>query len=177
MSYVDGFVLVVPKRKLAIYKKMATRAGKVWREHGALDYRECVGDDLKVKMGRPFPKLARTRPGDGGLSNVCDAWPVARSRMAITWRGGESPTSSGLPSFPFLIRPVTRPVAICFATARNRPSGDTASQLRRSSRDSTRFRTSVSGMLSDVTASVSTGASAGFTFAYTGGAGKSVGNS
>ena len=64
MSYVDGFVLVVPKKKIAIYKKMATKAGKVWREHGALDYRECVGDDLKVKMGLPFPKLAKTKPSE-----------------------------------------------------------------------------------------------------------------
>jgi len=64
MSYVDGFVLVVPKRKLAIYKKMATRAAMVWRDHGALDYRECVGDDLKVKMGLPFPKLAKTKAGE-----------------------------------------------------------------------------------------------------------------
>ena len=64
MSYVDGFVLVVPKKKLAIYKKMASRAATVWRDHGALDYRECVGDDLKVKMGMPFPKLAKTKPGE-----------------------------------------------------------------------------------------------------------------
>jgi uncharacterized protein YbaA (DUF1428 family) len=64
MSYVDGFVLVVPKKKLAIYKSMARKAGKVWREHGALDYRECVGDDLKVKMGMPFTKLAKTKAGE-----------------------------------------------------------------------------------------------------------------
>lgn len=64
MSYVDGFVLVVPKKKLAIYKKMATRAAMVWKDHGALDYRECVGDDLKVKMGLPFPKLAKTKPSE-----------------------------------------------------------------------------------------------------------------
>ena len=64
MSYVDGFVLVVPKRKIAVYKKMATRAAMVWKDHGALDYRECVGDDLKVKMGLPFPKLAKTKPGE-----------------------------------------------------------------------------------------------------------------
>jgi len=64
MSYVDGFVLVVPKKKLAIYKKMATRAATVWKDHGALDYRECVGDDLKVKMGLPFPKLAKTKAGE-----------------------------------------------------------------------------------------------------------------
>ena len=64
MSYVDGFVLVVPKRKLAIYKSMARKAGKIWREHGALDYRECVGDDLKVKFGMPFTKLAKTKAGE-----------------------------------------------------------------------------------------------------------------
>jgi uncharacterized protein YbaA (DUF1428 family) len=62
MSYVDGFVLVVPKKKLAIYKSMARKAGKIWREHGALDYVECVGDDLKVKFGMPFTKLAKTKP-------------------------------------------------------------------------------------------------------------------
>ena len=52
------------RRSLAIYKSMARKAGKVWREHGALDYRECVGDDLKVKFGMPFTKLAKTKPGE-----------------------------------------------------------------------------------------------------------------
>ena len=64
MSYVDGFVLVVPKKKIAAYKKMAARAATVWKDHGALDYRECVGDDLKVKMGLRFPKLAKTKAGE-----------------------------------------------------------------------------------------------------------------
>ena len=64
MSYVDGFVMVVPKKNLAAYKRLSTRAGKVWREHGALDYRECAGDDLKVKFGVPFPKLAGTKAGE-----------------------------------------------------------------------------------------------------------------
>lgn len=64
MSYVDGFVLVVPKKKLAVYKSMARKAGKIWREHGALDYRECVGDDLKVKFGLPFTKLVKTKPNE-----------------------------------------------------------------------------------------------------------------
>lgn len=64
MSYVDGFVLVVPKKKLAAYSKLARLAGKVWREHGALDYRECVADDLKVKFGLPFTKLVKVKPGE-----------------------------------------------------------------------------------------------------------------
>jgi len=64
MSYVDGFVLVVPKKKIALYKKIARKAGRIWREHGALDYRECVGDDLKVKFGLPFPKLTKAKAGE-----------------------------------------------------------------------------------------------------------------
>jgi uncharacterized protein YbaA (DUF1428 family) len=64
MSYVDGFVLVVPKKHLAAYQRMAKKAGKIWREHGALEYKECVGDDLKVKMGLPFPKLVKTKPNE-----------------------------------------------------------------------------------------------------------------
>ncbi|HYE07172.1 MAG TPA: DUF1428 domain-containing protein [Planctomycetota bacterium] len=63
-TYVDGFVLCVPKRNLAAYARMARAAGKVWREHGALEYRECVGDDLEAKFGRPFPRLAKVKPGE-----------------------------------------------------------------------------------------------------------------
>ena len=64
MRYVDGFLLAVPKKKLQAYRRMAQKSGKIWREHGAIDYKECVGDDLNVKMGRPFPRLARTKPHD-----------------------------------------------------------------------------------------------------------------
>ena len=55
MKYVDGYVLPVPKKKLKAYARMAQKAGKVWREHGALDYKECAGDDQNVKFGVPFP--------------------------------------------------------------------------------------------------------------------------
>ena len=64
MKYVDGFVLAVPKKNVKAYRRMAAKAGKVWREHGALEFRECVGDDLKVKMGVPFTRLAKTRNGE-----------------------------------------------------------------------------------------------------------------
>ena len=63
-GYVDGFVIAVPKKKLAAYRKIAKLGARVWKEHGALDYRECVGDDLAVKMGVPFTRLARTKPGE-----------------------------------------------------------------------------------------------------------------
>ena len=64
MNYVDGFVIPIPTKNIAKYQRIAKMACKVWLEHGALDYRECVGDDLKVKMGLPFPKLAKTKSGE-----------------------------------------------------------------------------------------------------------------
>ena len=64
MPYVDGFVLPIPKRHVQTYRRIAQRAGKLWREHGALEYRECVGDDLKTKMGIAFPRLARVKTGE-----------------------------------------------------------------------------------------------------------------
>ena len=76
MRYVDGFVLPVPKKNVSAYLRMAKKAGKSWREHGALEYRECVGDDLKNKMGLPFPRLAKLKAGE----TVVFSWIVYRSR-------------------------------------------------------------------------------------------------
>jgi len=76
MRYVDGFVLAVPKKNLKAYVQMAQKAGKIWKEHGALEYRECVGDDLKVKMGLPFPRLAKLKAGE----TVIFSWIVYKSR-------------------------------------------------------------------------------------------------
>lgn len=75
-QYVDGFVLPVPKKNLAAYRRMAQHASKIWREHGALDYRECVGEDLNVKMGMPFPKQLKTKPAE----TVVFAYIVYKSR-------------------------------------------------------------------------------------------------
>lgn len=62
--YVDGYVIPITKKNLAAYKRMAALAGKVWRSHGALDYKECVGDDLKNRWGVAFPKAAKTKGGE-----------------------------------------------------------------------------------------------------------------
>lgn len=64
MSYVDGFVLVVPKKNLKAYFRMARLGARVWRKYGALGYKECVGDDLNVKMGVPFPRIMKLKPGE-----------------------------------------------------------------------------------------------------------------
>jgi uncharacterized protein YbaA (DUF1428 family) len=62
--YIDGFVIPLPKKNVNAYRRMAQKAGKVWRDHGALEFRECVGDDLNIKMGLPFPRGIKTRPGE-----------------------------------------------------------------------------------------------------------------
>jgi uncharacterized protein YbaA (DUF1428 family) len=65
MPYVDGFVLPVPKKNLKAYKRMAQKAGKIWRKHGALQFRECVGDDLNVKGAvLTFPRLMKPKRGE-----------------------------------------------------------------------------------------------------------------
>jgi uncharacterized protein YbaA (DUF1428 family) len=76
MKYVDGFLLAVPKKNLAAYRRMAQKAGKVWRELGALEYRECTGDDLKAKFGLPFPKLMELKAGETAVF----AWIVYKSK-------------------------------------------------------------------------------------------------
>jgi len=76
MRYVDGFVLPVPKKNLKAYLAIAKTAGKVWREHGAIEYRECIGDDLNVKFGVPFPKMIKLKRGE----TVVFSWIVYKSR-------------------------------------------------------------------------------------------------
>ena len=74
--YVDGYVLPVPKRNVDVYRRLARKAGKIWREHGALEFRECVGDDLDVKGMVPFPRVVRAKPAE----TVCFSWIVYKSR-------------------------------------------------------------------------------------------------
>ena len=62
MSYVDGFIVPVPKKNLKAYRDIAEKAGKVWREHGALDYKECVADDVKVGKLTSFPRSVQLKP-------------------------------------------------------------------------------------------------------------------
>ena len=76
MPYVDGFIVAVPKKKLAEYKKLSLKAGKVFREYGALDYREWVADDVKVGKFTSFPRSVKLKPGE----TVVFAWITYKSR-------------------------------------------------------------------------------------------------
>jgi uncharacterized protein YbaA (DUF1428 family) len=64
MPYVDGFVVPVPKKNLAAYRALARKAGKVWRDHGALEFRECVADDVKVGKWTSFPRSVKLKGGE-----------------------------------------------------------------------------------------------------------------
>ena len=64
MKYVDGFVLAVPKKKLADYRRMAQKSGKIWMEYGALEFVECVADDVKPGKLTSFPQSVKVKPGE-----------------------------------------------------------------------------------------------------------------
>ena len=109
MAYVDGFVLPVPKKNIQAYFQMAKKASKIWREHGALEYRECVGDDLNVKMGLPFPRLTKIKAGE----TVVFSWIVYKSRAhrdRVNAKVMKDPRLNGLcdeKSMPFDVKRMT----------------------------------------------------------------------
>lgn len=77
MAYVDGFLIPVRAKNLAAYRKMALKAGEIWMEYGALDYKECVGDDLAAEgMTSTFPKTLKTKRGDA----IVFSWIVYASK-------------------------------------------------------------------------------------------------
>lgn len=75
-KYVDGFIVPVPKRKMAAYRRMSRLCGAVWRELGALEYRECVAEDVKVGKLTSFPRSVKLKRGE----TVVFAWIVYKSR-------------------------------------------------------------------------------------------------
>jgi uncharacterized protein YbaA (DUF1428 family) len=77
MKYVDGYILPVPKKNLKAYIRMARMGERMWRKHGALDYKECVGDDLKTKWGTTFPRMMKLKPGE----TVVFSYIVFKSRQ------------------------------------------------------------------------------------------------
>jgi len=76
VSYVDGFLLVVPKKNVKKYVAIAKKAGDVWREHGALEYREAVGDDLNIAGVGSFTKLLKLKANETAVFS----WIVFKSR-------------------------------------------------------------------------------------------------
>jgi uncharacterized protein YbaA (DUF1428 family) len=76
MQYVDGFIVPVPKKNLSAYRRMAQKMGKVWRRHGAIEFREFVADDVKVGKRTSFPRSVKRKAGE----TVVFSWIVYKSR-------------------------------------------------------------------------------------------------
>jgi uncharacterized protein YbaA (DUF1428 family) len=76
MPYVDGFIVPVPKKNLDTYRRMARKFGKIWREHGAVEYHECVADDVKVGKWTSFPRSVKLKPDE----TVIFSWILFKSR-------------------------------------------------------------------------------------------------
>lgn len=64
MAYVDGFILPVPKKKVEAYRRLARKAGKVWRDHGAIEFKECIADDVKMGKLTSFPRSVKRKPNE-----------------------------------------------------------------------------------------------------------------
>jgi uncharacterized protein YbaA (DUF1428 family) len=97
--YVDGFVIPIKRSQIARYRRIAAKAGKIWREYGALEYKECVGDDLgddlAIKRMMPFPRLAKLRKDE----TVIFAWILYRSRAhrdRVNAKGMKDPRLTGM---------------------------------------------------------------------------------
>lgn len=102
MAYVDGFVLPVPKKNFAKYRKMATLARKVWLDHGALDYNECVADDVKPGKHTSFPQSVKLKKDE----TVWFAWIVFKNRKhrdSVNAKAMKDPRFNGMDikSMPF----------------------------------------------------------------------------
>jgi len=64
MKYVDGYVIPIPEKNLKAYARMAKIGAAMWMKHGALDYKECVGEEMETKWGKPFPQMMKVKPGE-----------------------------------------------------------------------------------------------------------------
>jgi uncharacterized protein YbaA (DUF1428 family) len=83
MAYVDGFVVPVPKKKVEAYRRMARKASKVWREHGAIEVKECIADDVKMGKWTSFPRSVKLKPSE----TVVFSYIVYRSRPSRSRHG------------------------------------------------------------------------------------------
>jgi uncharacterized protein YbaA (DUF1428 family) len=109
MPYIDAFVLPVARKNLAAYRRLSRKTGKIWRDHGALEFRECVGDDLATKFAVPFPRRIRLKRGE----TVVFSWIMYRSRAArdrINAKAMQDPRMAGMMDMNALPFDMTRMV-------------------------------------------------------------------
>ncbi len=100
MGYVDGFVIPIPKSKIAAYKKMAKLGAKIWREYGALDYYECIGDDLNIQGIKPFGKLAQLKSNETVILALI-VYKSKAHRNQVNKKVMQDPRMHSIPEMPF----------------------------------------------------------------------------
>ena len=106
MSYVDGYVLPVPKRKMKAYVRLARLGERMWRKHGALDYKECVGDDLTTPCGIPFTRSLKLKPGETAVFSYV-VFKSRAHRDRVNAKAMKDPRIKGMcdeKSMPFDVR-------------------------------------------------------------------------
>lgn len=101
MTYVDGFVIPMPKKNLAAYRKVARAAGKVWMECGALSYTEAVGDDLKPKYGARFPSMTKMKTGETVIFSFI-VYKSRKHRDSVNAKVMKDPRMAKLMKLPML---------------------------------------------------------------------------
>jgi uncharacterized protein YbaA (DUF1428 family) len=108
MAYVDGFVIAVPRKKMKAYEKMAREGKKMWMKLGALDYKECVADDIKAKWGStPFSAVMKLKPGETVVfSYILYKSRAHRDRVNAKIMQGMKETSQP-PDMPFAMKRMT----------------------------------------------------------------------
>jgi uncharacterized protein YbaA (DUF1428 family) len=98
--YVDGFVVPVPKRNIDAYRRMARKASKIWRDHGALEVRECVADDVKKGKVTSFPQSVKLKPNETVVFSWIE-WPTKQARDAGHKRMEDDPRMKMTADMPF----------------------------------------------------------------------------
>jgi uncharacterized protein YbaA (DUF1428 family) len=103
MRYVDGFVIPILKKNLPAYRLMARKGGELWMKHGALEYKECIAEDLRARWALPFPSLLKIKKGE----TVVFSWIVFKSRAhrdrvnaKVMKEAGESMAGAAMPFDP-----------------------------------------------------------------------------
>jgi uncharacterized protein YbaA (DUF1428 family) len=104
MKYVDGYVLPVPKKNLRAYVRLARIGEKMWRKHGALDYKECIGDDLRAPWGTPFTRVMKLKPGETAVFSYI-VYKSRAHRDRVNAKVAKEMTKVGMPkTMPFDVK-------------------------------------------------------------------------
>ena len=103
MAYVDGYLIAMPKKNKAAYRRMAALGGRIWRKHGALDYKECVGEDLDIKGVASFRKLLKLKPGETAVFSYI-VYKSRAHRDAVNAKVMKDPRMKAPKTMPFELK-------------------------------------------------------------------------